>query len=162
MAVDGSSSNVLFDVVPMATYGRDPATLRSGGWIGEDGVLTPEHDAARANWGDDWRMPTRQELDDLCYNKCDWTWTDADGAKGFVVRGRGDYASAAIFLPVSGYGAGPARAEPAMGFLWSSSAHLDGPPTDCSWRLAFAQRFVGTDYCWDRWVAVPVRPVKDE
>ena len=161
VAVDGSSSNVLFDVVPMATYGRDPATLRSGGWIGEDGILVPEHDAARVNWGDAWRMPTRQELDDLCYNKCDWTWTDADGAKGFVVRGRGDYASAAIFLPVSGYGAGPARAEPAMGFLWSSSAHLDGPPTDCSWRLAFAQRFIGTDYCWDRWVAVPVRPVRD-
>jgi len=50
--------------------------LQSEGWVvNENGtyVLAPEHDAAQVQWGGGWRMPTYQELNDLCYNKCDWT-----------------------------------------------------------------------------------------
>jgi len=46
-------------------------------------------------------MPTYQELYDLCY-KCDWTWTTQGGVNGYVVRGRGAYASNSIFLPAAG------------------------------------------------------------
>ena len=72
--------------------------LKSKGWISEDGVLAPEHDAAHVHWGGNWRMPTKQEADDLV-KKCDWTRTTQNGVNGYVVKGRGVYSSASIFLP---------------------------------------------------------------
>lgn len=37
-------------------------------------------DAAKANWGGSWRMPTRAELKELIY-ECDWTWKAVVEAK---------------------------------------------------------------------------------
>ena len=109
VATDGSSSNFSFGSSNTPTYNKSIATLHSEGWIvSKDGtyVLAPEHDAAQVQWGGGWRMPTYQELYDLCYNKCDWTWTTQNGVNGYVVRGRGGYASNSIFLPWAGYGSG--------------------------------------------------------
>lgn len=82
---------------------KDPSSLLKEGWITADNVLAPEHDAAHVNWGDGWRMPTYQELQDLD-SKCDWIWKTMNGVAGYVVRGRGTYASASIFLPAAGSG----------------------------------------------------------
>ena len=105
VASDGSNLDYEFIWETCPTCGKDNSTLQSGGWITADGVLTSEHDAAQAHWGGDWRMPTDQELDDLC-NNCDWTWDSMNGVYGYVVRGRGDYASSSIFLPCAGSGFG--------------------------------------------------------
>ena len=102
VASDGSATNFRFaDSTP--TYRKDIATLKSEGWITEDGVLTPVHDAAHVHWGGEWRMPTLQELKDLC-NQCDWQWCKRGKSNGYFISGRGDYASASIFLPAAGYG----------------------------------------------------------
>ncbi len=103
VASDGSSSNFSFGDANIPTYNKSIAELKCEGWITADNVLAPEHDAAQVQWGGEWRMPTRQEMADLC-NKCDWTWTIMNGVTGYVVRGKGDYASASIFLPCPGYG----------------------------------------------------------
>ncbi len=87
------------------TYGKNVSELRSTGWITSTGVLAPSHDAAHVKWGGAWRMPTLQELDGFNSN-CDWTWTMRNGVNGYVVRGRGAYASKNIFLPAAGYGNG--------------------------------------------------------
>jgi len=50
-------------------------------------VLDPEDDAARANWGKEWRMPTMEELDELA-GECYWEWTDSynnSGVTGYIV-----------------------------------------------------------------------------
>jgi hypothetical protein len=107
------------------TYNKSSIdTLRSEGWIvSKDGtyVLAPAHDAAHVKWGGSWRMPTDQELYDLSY-KCDWTWTTLNGVNGYVVRGRGIYASNSIFLPCAGRGFGTSLDDGAgmNGFYWSS------------------------------------------
>ncbi|MCF0197473.1 MAG: hypothetical protein HUK03_09675, partial [Bacteroidaceae bacterium] len=44
------------------TYNVSVSQLRSSGVIGSDGSLTPAYDAARANWGGSWRMPTAAEI----------------------------------------------------------------------------------------------------
>ena len=85
------------------TYGKSVSELQSTGWATSDGVLAPEHDAAHVKWGGTWRMPTLQEFSDL-NNNCDWTWATMNGVNGYVVRGRGAYASNSIFLPAAGYG----------------------------------------------------------
>ena len=105
VASDGSSSAFSFDSGCARTYEKHPATLQSEGWITADGVLAPAHDAAHVQWGGYWRMPTDQELSDLV-NNCDWTRTTINGVNGYVVRGRGAYADASIFLPIAGRGYG--------------------------------------------------------
>lgn len=126
VADDGSAAGSPFAPGTAPACGKDMASLRSGGWITEDNVLAPEHDAAQALWGGGWRMPTRRELYDLCYN-CDWSRARRNGVAGHVVRGRGDYASASIFLPAGGYGNGDSRRSSGeYGHYWSSVPRPDG------------------------------------
>ena len=89
------------------------------------GVLAPEHDAAHVHWGGSWRMPTKKEMSDLC-SKCDWTWTTLNDVEGYVVRGRGAYAGAQIFLPVPGFGFGNSLNHAGLhGHYWSSVPESD-------------------------------------
>ena len=56
------------------------------------------YDAARANWGGDWRMPTKVEMQELI-DKCNWKWTTQNGVKGYKVTGPNGNS---IFLPAAG------------------------------------------------------------
>ena len=101
----GTTFSFSFSYVNSAiyTYGKSVSELQSAGWVTSDGILVPSHDAAHVKWGGSWRMPTKQELVNL-NNKCDWTWTTMNGVNGYIVRGRGAYASNSIFLPAAGHG----------------------------------------------------------
>ena len=57
-------------------------------------------DAARVNWGSSWRMPTREELNELEYD-CSWTWTTQNGVEGYKVISKKNGNS--IFLPAAGH-----------------------------------------------------------
>ncbi len=81
-------------------------------------------DAAFANWGGIWRMPTRAEQDEL-REKCTWTWTTMNGQNGYKVTSKSNGNS--IFLPAAGNknfsrldGAG------SLGNYWSSSLSTSG------------------------------------
>ena len=77
-----------------------------------------EAKAAIATWGENWRLPTNEELQSL-HDNCTWTW---DGARqGFTVTSTNGNS---IFLPVAGYvdqynpsGFGTDD----LGFYWSST-----------------------------------------
>ena len=58
----------------------------------------PQYDAATANWGSGWRMPTEAELEEL-EDKCDWEWTRQGGSNGYKVTGPNGNS---IFLPAAG------------------------------------------------------------
>ena len=58
-----------------------------------------QYDAARANWGGTWRLPTKAELEEL-KNKCTWRWTTQNNVKGYKVTGPNGNS---IFLPAAGY-----------------------------------------------------------
>ena len=62
-------------------------------------VLEISDDAANANWGGDWRLPTRVNQEEL-RTKCTWTWTSKNGTKGYTIIGPNENS---IFLPVAGY-----------------------------------------------------------
>ena len=133
VASDGSNSNFSFTESNTPTYNKSVATLQSEGWITAEGVLAPEHDAAHKHWGGNWRMPTEQEFNAL-NRKCDWTWTTMNGVNGYVVRGKGDYASNSIFLPCAGYGFGTFLSYAgSYGRYWSSVPYSD----DNAWSLDF-------------------------
>jgi hypothetical protein len=102
------------------TYGLSISQLQSQGYIDSEGNLNPQYDAARANWGGNWRMPTKAEQEELL-NNCTWTWTTYNGVKGYNVKGPNGNS---IFLPAAG-----CRTESSLksagsnGFYWSSAPH---------------------------------------
>ena len=159
VASDGSNSNFSFVESNTPTYDKDNLTLESEGWIvSRDGtyVLAPEHDAAQKHWGGDWRMPTKQEVYDL-NNKCDWIWTTMNGVYGYIVRGRGSYASNSIFLPCAGRGYGSSlRNAGSFGYYWSSVPRSDYFNT---WDFFFNSGCLYASYI-DRYYGQSVRPVQ--
>ena len=169
VAADGSSSKFEFDARPVAMAGKvlggntptidtdgddvGECVLKDGGWITEDGVLAPEHDAAHVQWGGEWRMPTEQELRELVKN-CDWTWTKVKGYLGYVVRGRGVFASDSIFLPCAGLGRTLLACGGLEGRYWSSSLRRD-----CTSALKLYSNDHGI-YGGCRYLGCSVRPVQ--
>ena len=95
-------------------------TDRSYGTVDNKTVLELVDDAARANWGGAWRMPTNAEWTEL-FNNCTWTWIDdynGTGVKGLIVTSKINENS--IFFPECDY--------------WSSS--LCSPPVS-AWSAYF-------------------------
>ena len=161
VANDGSATGYLFGEVSPPTNGKDISELKREGWLTQDGVLAPEHDAAHVQWGGDWRMPTDQELDDLS-EKCDWIWTSTNGVNGYVVRGRGAFASASVFLPTTDDGPFPLFSGGSIGSYWSSVPRSDGTCGTLdygrAWYLSYSndQGMIGA--C--RFCRFPIRPVQ--
>ena len=170
---DGSLSKYTLKGGP--TFRKSFGQLQSEGWIvSKDGtsVLAPAHDAAQVKWGKGWRMPTRQEFIDL-NSKCNWVWTMMNGAVGYIVSGRGDYADASIFLPAAGYGYDYGQLlfqADSYGYYWSSvpysgnyySTSSGVDYNSRSWTLIFnnkGEHFVD-DYYW-REHGCPIRPVHE-
>ena len=81
------------------TYDLSISKLQSKGYIDETGNLTSPHDAATANWGGNWRMPTYDEIKELKDN-CTLTKTTENGVNGYKVTGTN---ANSIFLPSAGY-----------------------------------------------------------
>ena len=161
IASDGSNSDFSFSGSNTPTDGKSISTLKSEGWLTSDGVLAPEHDAANIHWGNGWRMPTKDEFDAL-NNKCDWTRTTMNGVKGYIVKGRGSYASNSIFLPAAGHGYGTSlELFGSCGYYWSSVPY-SGNGNYYAWFLDFylsSSSHNTAYYIYYRFNGRPVRPV---
>ena len=78
----------------------------------------PQYDAATANWGGGWRMPTKDEMNEL-ENNCDWEWTQVNGVHGARVVGPNGNC---IFLPAVGIRGGSSLGDDGrIGRYWSST-----------------------------------------
>ena len=116
-------------------------------------VLDPEDDAATANWGGAWRMPTKAEQDEL-RNNCTWTWISQNGVNGYKVTGPNGNS---IFLPAAGYMLeGSLFNAGSYGYYWSSSLSTDYPSS--AYDVGFDSGYVDWYYD-DRYYGFTVRPV---
>ena len=117
-------------------------------------VLEMADDAASANWGDDWRMPTGEELYEL-YDKCTWTWTTQCGKNGYCVTGPNDKS---IFLPAADHGTSFDSAGYYGGY-WSSSLYSSYPGYACNIHFDSSDVYHlrGDSY---RFFGLSVRPVR--
>ena len=119
----------------------------------------PKYDAARANWGGKWRMPTNAQMEELI-NKCTWTWkklTDMNGAirgSGYRVTGPNGIS---IFLPAAGFRYGSdLEIAGSYGYYWSST------PSEGSSYDAYFLDFYSDYQCVindGRYYGLSVRPV---
>ncbi len=123
------------------------------GTVDNKTVLDPEDDAARANLGGDWRMPTEAELREL-EDKCTWTWATQGGKNGYRVTGPN---GKSIFLPAAGYyHNGSLNYAGSLGYYWSSSLYTDYPYN--AYNLNFNSGAV-LMYYYSRYYGQSVRPV---
>ena len=105
------------------------------GKIDNKTALESSDDAATANWGGSWRMPTRAEWVELNNtDNCTWTWTTQDGHDGYKVTSVKNGNS--IFLPAAGYRVGSSLLNAGSnGYYWSSSLFESDPSG--AWRCYF-------------------------
>ena len=135
------------------TYGLSKSELQSQGYIDGEGNLTSQYDAARANCGGDWRMPTKSEMQELIDN-CTWTWTTQNGVDGY--KGKGP-SGASIFLPAAGYRNGSSLYSAGnSGIYWRST------PVGNSDLSAYSLNFNSDNHyvsSYRRYIGLSVRPV---
>ena len=113
------------------------------------------YDAARANWGGSWRMPTKAEFDELI-NNCTLQWTTQNGVAGtcFTSQKNGN----SIFLPATGYRLfTETHFAGESGKYWSSTPSMSSTPRNSEEMHCSSG---GASTIWDpRYTGHTVRPV---
>lgn len=83
--------------------------------------LEPVDDVAAVNWGETWRMPTKEEQEELI-TECSWRWGKRNEVYGYTVTSKNGNS---IFLPASGYkNNNKLYQDSVFGLYWSSSLCL--------------------------------------
>lgn len=119
-------------------------------------TLPLDRDAAYANWGSSWRMPTEAEQGEL-RTECTWTWTTQNGVNGYKVTSKTNGNS--IFLPAAGYRTSGLVDAGSRGIYWSSS--LSTSSSSSAYHLNFNSDVVG-GYDNSRYYGRTVRAVLRE
>ena len=117
------------------TYNNNP-TLEEYTWTDDHNkgtdALTGDSDTATKLWGGNWRMPKKEDFDNLLVN-CDVEWIDGTDKKynntivtGFLCTGKGAYKDNSVFLPAAGYcDQGEVSYQGSNGYYWSSTPDSD-------------------------------------
>ena len=114
------------------------------------------YDVARVKWGGSWRMPTLDEIKELC-NKCSWEWAEVNGINGQKVIGPNGNS---IFLPAAGYrDGGDVYDRGARGIYWSATL-LSGK-SYTAYCLYFYFGYCGWSNGGNRYFGRTVRPVTE-
>ena len=119
-------------------------------------TLLPEDDAATANWGSSWRMPSIDQWAEL-YDNTTNIWTTRNSVSGWLFTSSN---GGSLFLPAAGScstssldGAGD------CGYYWSSSLYI-GDPYE-AWDFHFFSDYADTYYNGSRYRGFSVRPVRE-
>jgi hypothetical protein len=131
-------------------------SFSSYGIVDNKTQLDLSDDAAHADLGGEWRMPTGAEQDEL-RAECIWTWTTQNGVNGYRVTSKKN--GNIIFLPAAGYRRGSTFYNAGFcGYYWSSALYTDNPY--CAYGVFFNSGSV-SGYNYDRDLGRSVRPVTD-
>ena len=113
-----------------------------------------QYDIATHYLGKGWRLPTKDEIDEL-QNKCKWIWTSIEGEHGYKVIGKNGNS---IFLPAIGFRTGNFYNEKGIiGYYWSGELSKN---KEEAYAIFFNQNSVKT---WSvrRYFGLAIRAVKD-
>ncbi|MEE0871351.1 MAG: hypothetical protein U0L52_08320, partial [Bacteroidaceae bacterium] len=111
------------------------------GIVDNNTVLDLEDDAAYKNMGEEWRMPTEEELGEL-NRECTWEWIIKNGINGYKVTGSNGNS---IFLPAAGLRRNSDLAVVGItGVYWSSSLYDSDTP--CAHDLFFTSNEHNTTF----------------
>ena len=118
-------------------------------------TLDLEDDAAHANMGGEWHIPSPEQIQELLSNTTN-TWTTQDGVNGRLFTSKKD-GTKSIFIPVAGDAwKGSVHGSGDYGGVWSSMLYTDG--VSYGHYLGFSSGYVGLDYIY-RYCGLSVRGV---
>ena len=134
-------------------------TNSSYGTVDNKTELELSDDAARAKWGDDWRMPTTADWQELFDNTTSvWKTKNGEYGREFTSKVPG-YTDKTLFLPAAGYKLGESKGdEDYHGHYWSSSLFSSYPRT--AYHMFFDSDNVNPQDVYDRPAGFSVRPVR--
>ena len=114
------------------------------------------YDVARAKWGGSWRIPTKEEYEELI-NSCKWEGVTKNSKKGHKFTGPN---GSSIFLPAAGYRDGSSLLSAGDGcYYWGSTPDERGDRHACS--LLFHNSVINDVYWLYRYDGLSVRPVSE-
>ncbi len=113
------------------------------------------YDVARANWGGTWRLPTKEEIEELV-SKCKREWTMQGGHRGYKITGPN---CNSIFLPVAGW-----RYETSLNYAGEYGYYWSATPIEVDRYRTYDLYFYSGDFyrSWHtRYEGRSVRPVSE-
>ena len=141
------------DAAPGFTKYCNDASLGNNGFTDELTVLQAGDDAATANLGSNWRMPTYDEILELT-SECQYSYTTQNGVYGIIVTGPNNHT---IFIPAAGGRQFENEVwEEGSGNYWASSLDTDNPTN--AQGFYFASNGFGAISIMRRY-GLPIRPV---
>ena len=131
-------------------------TQSDRGTVDNRTVLEMSDDIARQKWGGGWRIPTKEEFQELIDN-CIWTWSAQVGGYKVTSKKSG-YTDCFIFLPASGCLADKTMHAPGShGFYWYSSLNTSSPYF--AWDLCIHPNVYSIVSTHPRYYGFSIRPV---
>ncbi len=143
------------EVSPKETYTMENSTTYGDATV-SDVAGNPLYDAARAQWGAGWRLPTREELQELLDN-CTYEWIVRNGVAGALLTSEKNGRS--LFLPAAGCREGATSTSvTADGYYWSATPY---EYNSCyAYTLAISMLDTTVD-AWFRDLGHTIRPVTE-
>ena len=137
-------------------YNFDQTTYNStpGAALDADIAVGDTYDMARHNMGSPWRLPTKEEFQEL-YDNCDCIWIEENGMPGrrFTSRLNGN----SIFFPAAGdYSGTTLYLRGTLGFYWASSLYS----ATNGYNLDFNSSDVNPQNHYNRFLGFSVRAVQ--
>jgi hypothetical protein len=124
--------------------------------LGEE-ISGTEYDVAHVKWGGKWRMPTKEEVDELV-TSCDYVWTKVNGVQGVRFLAKNGNT---IFFPNSGFrDKGYLSHRGVYGCYWTGTRTANNKHGN-AYNLVFIERYKGWQENY-RSAGRSVRPVLDE
>lgn len=141
----------------LETYKYYDWYLESYDYIGTE-ISGTKYDAASASWGDEWRMPTKNEVEELI-NECEWIRDEYNGVYGYYVIGPNGNS---IFLPFAGYYDGKDNYDEGhYGRYWVGQ--INNSQNDGAYFLSMASDYSKREVInWYRYHGFTIRAVMDK
>jgi hypothetical protein len=138
--------------------GMEKSTSSSKYYYGLSSICATEYDLAQIKWGKGWRLPTKQEIDELT-SQCTWKDYEINGVYGALATGPNGNT---LFFPYSGNRQGKNIYERgAEGHYWSGDQHKRVHSYgyyDVDIKQGKPHQFDGCS----NWIGQSIRPVYDE
>ena len=119
-------------------------------------TLEPDDDAARVILGDEWSMPTKEQVEELANaSYTTWEQTELNGVKGVRIKSRTTNAS--IFLPIGGFRDNISISNGnSYGYFWTRNVHSSIDYT--AWAFRYGDE-LDTENAKSRYLGLNIRPV---
>lgn len=125
--------------------------------IDDKNKLDKADDVAHKKMGGKWRMPSKEEFEEL-KTKCQWQWLNSTGRTGYIVKGPNGNS---IFLPAAGFRYGTSLSdEGKYGYYWSSALSASTPALALDLDFSSSSSSVAV-WSYFRCYGLCVRPVAD-